>query len=462
MNDFRTKLCFFLSVLLFSSIIFAQDVKIPSSGIYAFTSVNVVPMDEEQVLENQTVVVTDGKITDIGPSGETEVPAAAEKIDGSGRYLMPGLAEMHGHIPGGDQPDYAERVLFLYIANGVTTVRNMLGNPYNLELRERVKNNEIHGPTIFAASPWLNNDNVPSPDAAERVVREHKATGYDLLKIGGLSPERYEQLALTAHEIGMPFGGHVSEEVGLKGALEAGQTSIDHYDRYVEFLVPEDINTKNRSNGFFGSGLIDVIDRDRISEAVKLTVESDTWNVPTLSLVEHLASEEAAEVMISRPEMQYMPREVLNGWLQAKKDFGQRDDFQPEAAAALVELRRELTRRLYDAGAPIALGSDAPQFFNVPGFSIHHELQMMVASGLSPYEVLVTGTRNPAEYFGTPEAFGTVETGRRADLILLNENPLQDISNVQDRAGVMVRGMWYPEEVIQEGLSDIAAGVKGE
>jgi len=223
----------------------------------------------------------------------------------------------------------------------------------------------------------------------------------------------------------------------------------------VEFLVTDDVR-KGRGAGFFGSGIIDLIDRGRIDEAVRMTLKAGTWNVPTLSLIEHLANPQTAEEMITRPEMRYMPRNVLDGWVKFKNDYSKRDDFQPEATAALVELRRELTKKLHDAGAGIVLGSDAPQFFNVPGFSIHHELMMMVGSGLTPYEVLVTGTRNAALYFSTPDEFGTIEKGRRADLIFLNSNPLEDISNVQDRAGVMVRGTWLTEEDIQKKLEEIA------
>lgn len=423
--------------------------------IIAFTNVNVIPMDKEQVLENQTVIVENGRITAVSPSAEAKPPKNAKIIDGKGKYLMPGLAEMHGHIPGADQPQYGEDVLFLYISNGVTTVRNMLGTSYQLQLKERVKNNEIPGPTIFAASPWLSPENVPTPKAADSIVRAHKAAGFDLLKIGSITPEVYRQMAETAHEIDMPFGGHIPEAVGLTGALDARQTSIDHYDRYVEFLVPADEKTQNRTNGFFGSGLIDLIDRDKIDEAIHMTLEAGTWNVPTLSLIELLASDEPAEEIIKRPEMKYMPKQVLEGWVKFKNDYKKREDFQPEATSALVEFRRDLTKRLLDAGAPIALGSDAPQFFHVPGFSIHHEMESMVDAGLSPYEVLITGTRAPAEYFGTQEEFGTVLSGRRADLILLNANPLEDITNVQDRAGVMVRGTWLPEEEIQERLKKI-------
>lgn len=434
----------------------SQTPAIPAQDVVAFTNVNVIPMTTEVILKDHTVIVEGGKISLVGPSGEVTLPKNAKIIDGKGKYLIPGLTEMHGHIPGEEQKQYGENVLFLYISNGVTTVRNMLGTAYQLKLKEQVKKGDFPGPTIFAASPWLSNENVPSPQAAEKVVKNFKEEGFDLLKIGSIAPETYRQMAITAHAIGMPFGGHIPEEVGLKGALDARQTSIDHYDRYVEFLVPQSVDLGEHSNGFFGSGLVDLIDREKIDQAIKLTLEARTWNVPTLTFIEHLASPELAEEMIKRPEMKYMPGNVLQDWVRFKNEYSKREDFQPDATAKLVELRRELTKRLHDAGAPIALGSDAPQFFNVPGFSIHHEMKMMVAAGLTPYEVLVTGTINPAKYFGTPDEFGSVQPGRRADLILLNENPLEDITNVQNRAGVMVRGSWWPEEAIQQKLQTIA------
>jgi hypothetical protein len=454
LTSIRTyRLLFYTAIAIFFSGITgtAYGEPVPSrNGLFAFTHVNVIPMDNELILENQTVIVDDGVITYVGPADQTDIPEGAEIIDGNGMYLMPGLAEMHGHIPGSNRPDYAEDVLFLYISNGVTTVRNMAGAPYHLELRERVESNEIPGPAIYAAGPWLSPGNAGTPEQADRVVREQKEMGFDLLKMGSISRVAYEQMARTAHEIDMPFAGHIPSEVGLEGALEARQASIDHLDRYVEFLVPEDAGTEGRESGF-------LIDMDRIPEAVSKTIEAGTWNVPTLSLVEHLATPEPPEEMIQWPEMRYMPQDVLDGWVESKHNFRARNDFQPEAADRLVEVRRILTQELHDAGAPIALGSDAPQFFNVPGFSIHHELRMMVASGLTPYEVLVTGTKNPAIYFGTPDEFGTVEPGRRADLILLEANPLEDISNVQKRAGVMVRGEWWPENAIQQRLEEIAA-----
>ncbi|WP_114951273.1 amidohydrolase family protein [Sphingosinicella terrae] len=425
-------------------------------GTTAFVGVNVIPMDRERVLENQVVIVRDGRIVSVEPAAAAQVPADARRIDAAGRWLMPGLAEMHGHVPGPEDPGYAEDVLFLYVANGVTTVRSMAGHPGLLALRERIAGGDLLGPTLHAASPWLSAEAAATPEAARAIVRQHRQSGYDLIKIGSLPRDAYGAMAEEAHAIGLPFGGHIPQDVGLVGALEARQASIDHFDRYVEFMVPQDRIPAGQEPGFFGSGWVGLIDEGRIADAVARTVAAGTWNVPTLSLVEHLASSEPGEAMIRRPEMRYMPRRVLDGWAQAKREFQASATFQPEAARALVDLRRRLLHALHEAGAPIALGSDAPQFFNVPGFSIHHEMGMMAAAGLSPYAVLESGTRNPARYFGTPDAFGTVAPGRRADLILLEANPLEDLDNVQRRVGVMVRGRWLPEAEIQARLEQIA------
>lgn len=429
------------------------------SNTIAFVGANVLPMDRERVLEDHTVVVEDGRITALEPSGEADIPEGALRIDGRGKTLLPGLAEMHGHVPGADEAAYAEDVLFLYVSNGVTTVRNMSGDASHLALRSRIADGALTGPTLYAASPWLG-DQAGTPDAAQRAVREYHAQGFDLLKIGSLPAPAYARMAATAHTVGIPFGGHIPEDVGLVGALDARQASIDHLDRYVEFLVADAVRG-DRDAGFFGSGLIDLADPARIADAVARTKAAGTWNVPTLTLVGHLASDESAEAMGRWPEMAYLPRDVVDGWVRAKREFAARADFQPAATRRLVALRGQLVKALHDAGAPIALGSDAPQFFNVPGFSIHHELRMMVDAGLTPYEALATGTREAARYFDAGDAFGTIAPGQRADLILLDADPLDDIGNLRRRTGVMVRGEWWPEARIQARLEQIAAKHRG-
>jgi imidazolonepropionase-like amidohydrolase len=424
-------------------------------GLYAFENVNVIPMDEERVLRNHTVVVRDGRIESIQPASY-DLPQGATIIEGTNRYLVPGLSEMHGHVPGGDDPQYVEDVLFLYISNGVTLVRGMAGSPYHIELREQLLKGALDGPTLYAAGPWLGPHNAGSEEQVRNTVREHHEMGFDLLKVGNLPAEHYPHMVDEAQRLGMPFGGHIPPRVPLEQALEAGQTSIDHLDRYVEFLAAENVDLSEAETGFFGSALVNQIDMDRLPEAVELTLQAGTWNAPTLSLVEHLASEESSESMAEWPEMRYLPQEVIDNWVRAKHDFQRRDDFQPEAAQRLVEVRREILMALHEADAPIVLASDAPQFFNVPGFSIHHEMAMMVAAGMTPYDVLVSGTRNPALYFDAADEFGRVEPGHRADLILLEANPLEDISLMRERAGVMVRGQWYSEQDIQSRLEEVA------
>jgi imidazolonepropionase-like amidohydrolase len=430
----------------------------PADMVVAFVDVDVLPMDRDLRLRGQTVLVHDGRILSVGPAAQARVPPHARRIDGRGKVLMPGLAEMHGHVPGDDDPQYVEDVLFLYVANGVTLVRNMAGSPTHLALRDRIARGEVAGPTVVAASPWLSQDSAARIDAT---LAAHAAAGYDLVKIGSVPPELYRGMAATAHRLGIPFGGHVPEGVRLEAALEARQASIDHFDRYVEFLVPDDADVRARGAGFFGSGWVDAVDVSRIPEAVRRTVAAGTWNVPTLSLVEHLASPEPADEMIRWPEMRYLPQSVRDGWVRAKGEFSAREDFQPAAAQRLVEVRRQLLKALHEGGAPIALGSDAPQFFNVPGFSIHREMRMMVAAGLTPYQVLETGTTAPARYFGTPGAFGVVAPGARADLVLLDGDPREDIGHAATPAGVMVRGRWWPAAEIRERLEAIAARYEG-
>ena len=169
----------------------------------AFIGVNVLPMDKDGVLANQTVVVSDGKIASIAPAAKAQVPAGAVKVDGSGKYLMPGLGELHGHIPGGKASETeVERTLFLYVANGVTTVRGMLGDPRHLVYRDRVAKGEVVGPRIYTSGPSFSGNTVKSPDAAVAMVIEQQKAGYDLLKIHpGVPRDAFDAMAAKADEL---------------------------------------------------------------------------------------------------------------------------------------------------------------------------------------------------------------------------------------------------------------------
>ncbi len=402
--------------------------------VVAFIGVNVLPMDAERVLENQTVVVRDGRIAAMGPVGDVAIPDNAVRIDARGKYLMPGIAEMHGHLPGGNTPpEVVETVLFLFVANGVTTVRGMQGNPAQFAIRERIERGELIGPTLYLGSPPLHGNGARNAEGAERLVREFHAAGFDLLKVHeGLSPATYDAIAATARELGIPWGGHVADAVGLEHALRAGQSSIDHLDGYVEAVGTDDA---------------------RIAALARATREAGAWVVPTMKLWDNafLGGSDLEELR-TYPELKYVPRQWVENWTQQFQNL--RAEIDLEEGARVRTLRRRILRALADADAGILLGSDAPQMFSVPGFSLHREMQVMVEAGLTPYQILRAGTRNVAAYFDALDEFGTIAVGRRADLILLEANPLDDVANLQRRAGVMVRGRWIPESEIQRRLAD--------
>jgi len=423
----------------------------------AFVGVNVAPMDSERTIENQTVVVVDGRIATIGPVDGTPVPEGARIVEGRGRWLMPGLGEMHAHVP--PDPEAAERILFLYLSQGVTTARGMLGQPAHLELRERLASGDVLGPRLFTTGPSLNGNSIPDPDSAARAVRHQAELGYDLLKIHpGLTRAAYDEIARTADEAGIEWAGHVPADVGLARALEAGQASIDHLDQYMEAIVADGTDTD--PSFFFGLNLAGFVDDAKIEEVARATADAGVWNVPTQSLIENMALPTPPEELAALPSMRYMPPATVEGWVGAKRDLLESTLYSAEAARVAVDVRRRLIKALHDAGAGLLLGSDAPQVFQVPGFSIHQELEILVEAGLTPYDALRAGTYNVAAYFDALDEFGIVEEGRSADLLLVEQNPLEDVRNVANLAGVMIRGRWVPAEEIDQRLEAIAAAVR--
>lgn len=414
----------------------------------AFIGVSVLPMDTDAVLSDQTVVVADGKIASISSSGTAKVPAGAVKIDGKGKYLMPGLGELHAHIPGGNAPDAdVERTLFLYVANGVTTIRGMLGHPRHLVYRERVAKGDVLGPRIYTSGPSFNGNTAKTPEAATAMVIEQQKAGYDLLKIHpGVPRDAFDAMAAKADELKMPFAGHVPQAVGLARALEAKYRSIDHLDGYVEALVPDASASQT-----FGVNLAAQADESRIPALVKATRAAGTWQVPTEILLVNWLNDVDPQTMAAWPEMKYVPPQTLTNWIAQKQ--GMAAKYPQTDRQKLLALRRKIIKALHDGGVPFALGSDAPQTWNVPGFSAHRELGALVAAGLTPYQALKSGTANVGTYFGTQASVGTVAAGKRADLVLLDANPLTDIGNSSRIAGVMVNGRWLSKADIDSRLA---------
>lgn len=430
-------------------------------GAAAFENVTVIPMDRERTLGGQTVVVRGRRITAIGRSGSVDVPSGALRIDGTGKYLIPGLAEMHAHIPPPQAGDEViDRVLSLFVVNGITTIRGMLGHPYHLELRAALARGERLGPQIFTSGPSLNGNSVPDEVTAWRLVTEFRAAGFDLLKIHpGIEREVYDQIASTAHAEGIPFAGHVPADVGLLHALEMGQATVEHLDGYIEAILADDAPLDRTSSAFFGYNLIDHVDESKIPAAVAATKKAGAWVTPTQVLFDDLLLGNP-EQTAKRPEMRYVARSTLSQWVRQVENRRGNIEYSQERARRYLEVRREIIRQLHDAGVGILLGADAPQIFNVPGFATLQELEALVGAGLTPYQALRAGATNPAIYLDLADSFGTIEVGKRADLVLLDGNPLADITNVYRRAGVMVAGRWLDATAIQRLLDEIATATE--
>ena len=437
--------------------IYTYSSELPASNlVVAFANVNVIPMDSERVLEDQTVIVNDGKIELIGSSDRIEVPGGALIVDGRGKYLMPGLVDMHVHI-------MYENDMLLMIANGVTSARNMWGNtdkalqlglPDQLALRNQIEQGVLFGPTIYTAGPVMEGPPVfhplasaiESPEVASESVAWQKAQGYDFIKVyDHLSPEAYQAIIEAARQEDIPVIGHVPFAIGLDGVLESGQATIEHMSGYVdpdavEFIIPQD---------------------QLVEYAVK-TSQAGVWNCVTMS--EYPKSKETPagfERLQNQPGMIYVSpaTRMLSPflYLMASKAHTYQGADYPERIA---DLNRQMVAALHQAGAGILLGTDAAQAYHLPGYSIHEELAFLTEAGLSPYEAIEAGTRNAAEAMGKLDEFGTIETGKRADLILLEDNPLNDVGNIQKRVGVMVRGRWTAEEGMQSILDELANSYK--
>lgn len=417
----------------------------------AFVNVNVVPMSTETVIEQQTVIVDDGVITAIGPVDDVPILKGTTVIDGTDRYLIPGLAEMHAHVPDAGSSEL-NRYFSLYVANGVTTIRGMLGQPSHLGLRQDLLDGKAFGPRLVTSGPSLNGRSVSGASHARQLVEEQHAAGYDFIKVHpGLSSAEFEALAEAANGLGMPYAGHVPVAAGVQRALELNMTTIDHLDGYFVALLPASSDGSGGYGGFFDVMLADELDTDRIAEIARATAAAGTWNVPTEVLIEQLVDETPVSELRNRPEMRYMRRATVQRWSESKAEMLAESGFDPLVAARAIELRRRLILELHKAGAGLLLGSDSPQVFNVPGFATHRELDVLVAAGLTPYEALRTGTTAVAEFLGSNT--GIVAVGREADLMLLNANPLADIRHSHRIHGVMLRGTWYSAAALERRLA---------
>lgn len=469
----------------------AQD-----SNTIAFVNVSVIPMDSERVLEAQTVIVQGDRIAQIGAMDEISVPSGARVIEGNGAYLIPGLTDTHFHIL--DNQD----ALILAIANGVTTVRDPNANYAGtgqaiLKARDQIAAGELLGPTItaaqhfislppqfasafsnidLAAGPWLSVDRTlfafaADPATGRELVQKAYDEGYDLAKINwNLTKETFDSVVAAADELGMPILAHVPADVGIENIIQAG-AEIQHNGNLLAFVAKD----YERQAGVNYLDKFDLSEADqKLPELVALMTESGVAYTPTMTvdvtafeLFDNLPDWSQASIF-QRPGYRYVPLSYIATWSDAAGgEFGvvarargasSVEEIVPPQAdrETILAFHLRQLKALVEAGVPVMTGTDASAIGIVWGFSIHQELELFVDAGLTPYQALEASTRIPSEVMGDPDEWGTIAVGKRADMVLLGANPLEDISNTREIEGVMVRGRWLPQAELEGMLDELA------
>jgi imidazolonepropionase-like amidohydrolase len=429
----------------------------------AFVGVNVIDADGNRVLEDYSVIVENDRIVAMGLRASTSPAPDAAVIDGTGKYLMPGLADMHVHLmnqemitaltkkDGPIQP--IENMLYLYLANGVTTVRVMAGYPELLELRDAIARGEVLGPRLIVTTPLLDgakpiwpaplSRSIPDADAARAVVQEAKRDGYDMVKVYTLlGREAYDAIIEEAEKVNLKVVGHVPVLVGQKRVFESGQAEITHAEEYWRF-------TRNYGD--------EVVDR-----FTAMTKESGMWFSPTITTYRDQMTD--GETVMNRPENRYLDPLILDFWATRVPPANTNEKAKArwkQQVEVLGGFMRRLVKSLYDAGVPLMTGTDALNPMAMPGFAMHRELEEFVNAGIPIHESLRAATARPAEFMEETDEWGTIATGRRADLVLLNANPLENIGNTKRIEGVMHRGQWLTAEAIQQQLDQFAKDYAG-
>jgi imidazolonepropionase-like amidohydrolase len=435
-------------------------------GVTLITNVTLVPMTGDVVILDAAVLIRDGRIAWIGSGREARAPSDARVVDGRGGFLLPGLADMHTHLYS-DQyvPDsVGSAEMGVLLANGITTARLMIGTPAQLRLRKDIESGRIVGPNLWIASPHLtgrpdtNARLVTTPVQARAAVREVGPV-YDFVKITSfLSPDVYEAIMDEARRGGFRVDGHVNTGVPVERAARLGQ-HLQHLDGWFEAILADSAPEKVSLTQYGVFDLrkwatLDYMDERKIAPLAGVVARSGVGVTPTLALFNTVfAAGESDSAIRNRPDWKLIPvafraaiqRARARYWAAATEAAR-----TPARRQRYVDLRNAIVKALADSGARLLAGSDAPDWFMAEGYALHRELEALVNAGLTPRQALEAATRNPAEFLGAAAAWGTIEVGKRADLVLLRGNPLDDIRNSTRVEATVIGGRWLPRSELDD------------
>jgi imidazolonepropionase-like amidohydrolase len=432
----------------------------------ALTHLTVIDTAGGPSRPDMTVIVQGDRILTIGQSASLEPPPNARVIDARGKYLIPGLWDMHVHTVFGDWLPRNERVtLPLFVANGITGVRDMGGDlPVLKEWRAAIAAGTLLGPRMIIAGPMLDGpiprfpSSAPIANAndARRTVDDLQAQGVDFIKIQSLIPrDGYFAAADEAKKRGIVFVGHVPDAVRASEASNAGQKSIEHFTGIFEgcSTIEDQLIKGPKSLG----QNVATFDPARAKALVALMAKNRTWQVPTL--VWERGQWLVDDIDLSHdPLTQYAPAAWKDRtWPMFVRDIMKDMDTDPlPVRKRFVQMELEMTLAMFRAGVPFMAGTDTAAGVHIfPGFSLHQELALFVQAGLTPLQALQTATRNPAEFLGRLSDMGTVEAGKLADLVLLDANPLEDIANTRKIRAVVLAGRYFGREDLDRMLDGI-------
>src|SRR5580658_3372072 len=456
-----------------------------------FRHITVIDATGRAAQPDMSVIIDGDRIVAIGPWRKMHAPKAAQTLDGEGKFLIPGLWDMHVHGASDTRAPWSH---LLFVANGVVGVRDMSGPPDAHAWRATQVSAPDPSPTIYLGSPIVDGQRPIWPDSivvanaaqGREVVDQQQQRGADFIKVySRLSRNAYFAIADEANKCGIPFEGHVPESVTAAEASGAGQKSIEHLTRVADACSKEEKSIDSemqRQEALFrapdatmaqkiDSGksiirlnmrVVETFDDATAQSLFALFVKNRTWQCPTLTL---LRAQIDDPLLANDPRLKYLSKEV-----RAKWDAGYYQNVPPEPRAAIAKLNRlqfdesvKLVGLMYRAGVPILAGTDTmnPQCF--PGFGIHDELALLVDAGLSPLAALQAATRNAAEFMGQLDRRGTIEVGKTADLVLLDKDPLADIHNTRSVRAVVLNGKLYPRETLNVMLlrAEALAGRQG-
>lgn len=403
-----------------------------ASDATVFVDATVFPTGEQV-----HVVVQDGEIVQLVDAA-LEIQGASREIDAAGQVLVPGLVDTHVHV-------WHEGDFWLYLANGVTTVRNLAGSETQLAWRDEIAQGLRTGPTLLTSGPivdgpdayWPTSEIVTDAETGRAVGLAQVDAGYDAIKVYDDVPaDAWDALVQVAQETGVPVVGHVPDDVGYRAVIQGGQRTVEHLDNLLSAATDQPAFSSFDRHA--GQTALDAWTDDTAGAIAVDSAASGVVHVPTLTVWNNLAAPDTWD--FTDPRLDLIDPSVRRSWRQTQAAVGDADaawfgDYTDALCA--------FTGALHDAGASLALGTDVINPFVFPGWSTHDELALLVACGLSPEAAIGTATWGAADALDQPGAFGEITEGARADLVLVDGDPWDDVGALADPVGVMVAGVWF-------------------